>query len=118
MSLVLVKPGGEQGGSGEVFHRLEIVDDGLLGGFSGFPFGPSLGSLPISFLAVLVIQQRNDSGEFTASSVLRRDFAVPANAPVGVGSAVPGDDRHVYYAPLFAPIPLRSAFNVSSCRWS
>jgi hypothetical protein len=101
------------------------------------PFGQVVkGSLQVGFLAAfflfapalvfplglqVFVEHLEKLGVVAAAKVLRRDATAPANAPVGIGSTVPVDHGHLYYAPLRAPVPARSrrnwAFSSLSC-WS
>jgi hypothetical protein len=95
------------------------------------PFGQFVkGSLQLGFLPVFVelapalifplgplifVEHLEQQGGFAAAKVLRRDPTAPADALVGIGSTVPVDHGHVYYAPFSAPLQFDSSLIRSRC---
>ena len=72
-----------------------------------FPLGP-----------LVFVEHLEKLGGFPASKVFRRDATAPADAPVGIGPAVPVDECHVYYAPHRAPYWSRDWFSFARHFWS
>src|SRR5262249_10943004 len=115
--LVLVKPASEEGSAGDGLDVLEVVAQGSLGGVEPVALGLPPDPVRLPVVAVEGFHLLDQQGGLTAPPVLRGDPAVPANALVGVGPAVPVDECHVYYPRLRAPIPARSRriSSLSSC---
>ena len=88
LALVLMKSTREQGGSGQVFDPVEVIDDDSFGGVHLFTFGFKYGRFSVLLFSHKAIDLTGKEGEFTTPLVFRRHPSITANGFIQVGPTV------------------------------